>query len=128
MASRKTGRSSRRHLSPPPLPGSQERGELERLKRSEAELRAKNKSVSPSPWISQPLPRYVVAASPALPFSSLASLTLVQLELEVETLKWRLESLRKAKNTTVIRRERETLALSSPRLGRRQPSEQTCSW
>ena len=42
----------------------------------------------------------------------------LQLELEVETLKSRLDSLRRAKNITIVRREREEVRISSPRLGR----------
>ena len=47
---------------------------------------------------------------------------LVQLELELDTLKSRLDSLRKAKNTTIVRRDREQVRISSPKLGRRLSS------
>ncbi|XP_064394411.1 uncharacterized protein LOC135341683 [Halichondria panicea] len=41
------------------------------------------------------------------------------LELELSTLKHRLDSLRKAKSTTIVRREVEHVRVSSPKLGRR---------
>ena len=43
----------------------------------------------------------------------------MQLEVELETLKYRLGSLRRAKSTTIIRREVEQVRVSSPKLGRR---------
>ena len=46
----------------------------------------------------------------------------LQLEVEVDTLKSRLDGLRKAKNTTIIRREREEIRVSSPKLGRHRSS------
>ena len=36
----------------------------------------------------------------------------------MDTLKQRLDSLRKAKNTTIIKREREEIHIQSPNLGR----------
>ena len=36
----------------------------------------------------------------------------------MDTLKQRLDSLRKAKNTTIIKREREEIRIQSPNLGR----------
>ena len=49
----------------------------------------------------------------------------VQLEVEVDTLKYRLDGLRKAKNTTIVRREREEVRISSPKLGRHRSSTPT---
>ncbi|XP_011404772.1 PREDICTED: golgin subfamily A member 6C-like [Amphimedon queenslandica] len=49
------------------------------------------------------------------------------LELEVETLKQRLESLRKAKSTTIIKREREEVLIQPPNLGRRFSALDTSS-
>ena len=40
-----------------------------------------------------------------------------QLEEEVSSLKKRLDDLRKAKNTTILKREREILEVSAPKLG-----------
>ena len=40
-----------------------------------------------------------------------------QLEEEVSGLKKRLEDLRKAKNTTILKREREILEVGAPKLG-----------
>ena len=40
----------------------------------------------------------------------------------METLKGRLDSLRKAKNTTIVHREREEVRISSPYFGRVQTS------
>ena len=45
-------------------------------------------------------------------------LSLLQLEEEVLSLKRRLDELRKAKNTTVLKREREVLEVGAP-FGRR---------
>ena len=45
---------------------------------------------------------------------------ILQLESEVETLRLRLDSLRKAKNTTIVKREREPALIPiSPKLGQR---------
>ena len=41
----------------------------------------------------------------------------------MDTLKQRLDSLRKAKNTTIVKREREEINVHSPRLGQRRPPQ-----
>ena len=46
----------------------------------------------------------------------------MQLEMELTTLKERLDGLRRAKNTTIIRREREEVKISSPWFSRPQTS------
>ena len=52
--------------------------------------------------------------------SCISLLTLEQLEQEVFSLKRRLDELRKAKNTTVIKRERETVEVNAPKVGSRR--------
>lgn len=49
----------------------------------------------------------------------------IQLEVEVDTLKYRLDGLRKAKNTTIVRREREEIKVSSPKFGRHRSCTST---
>ena len=44
--------------------------------------------------------------------------------MEVDTLKQRLDGLRKAKNTTIVKREREEVHILPPQLGHRRPSQQ----
>lgn len=56
---------------------------------------------------------------------TLLTCNFLQLEMEVATLKSRLDGLRKAKNTTIIRREREEIRISSPNLGKHRPSPAT---
>ncbi|KAI0242292.1 hypothetical protein LSAT2_014127 [Lamellibrachia satsuma] len=46
-----------------------------------------------------------------------------ELEEEVSSCKKRLDDLRKAKNTTILKREREVLEVNAPKLGMRRDSD-----
>ena len=97
-----TSRSKRQYF----VPTAQSTAELDRTRQEAVAMKSRIRSVSAKPvyW---------------------PCLSMIQLELEVETLKQRLEGLRKAKNTTIIKREREEVYIQPPNLGRHHYSSAT---